>query len=331
MSARYEHEAQVEQQIVSMLSYLPPEVSEFYAYMTAEGKQPRTKDRYIKIIKNFIEFYSHDYTMEFNGVTPGMIDKYMMASLYTDGGRKKTSASSRCLKLAALKAFFWMLFSREEIQKDPTRTIRRPKLDAIKPVVYLTKEEIQILKDNIDSGVGTSRARKYQEPWKSRDLAIVMIALSTGARVESLSEIDVNDIDYDTNELHLIDKGDKKFNHILPDVTMEAITDWLVEREELLLKKGATSDALFISTRRKRMGTQGIALLVKKYTYNIDKHITPHKLRSTFATNLYRETGDIYLVSDVIGHANVSTTQRYAAVSEDNRTKVQSIMQSTLR
>jgi site-specific recombinase XerD len=86
--------------------------------------------------------------------------------------------------------------------------------------------------------------------------------------------------------------------------------------------------ALFLSIQNKRIGVRSVENLVKKYSKLVTnvKNISPHKLRSTFGTNLYRETGDIYLVADVLGHSDVNTTRRhYAEESDDNRRKVRNV------
>jgi site-specific recombinase XerD len=95
----------------------------------------------------------------------------------------------------------------------------------------------------------------------------------------------------------------------------------LTERKQIIEAAGH-EDALFLSLQKKRLTTRAVENLTKKYAIGAAplKHITPHKLRSTYGTNLYRESGDIYLVADVLGHADVNTTRKhYAAINEDRR------------
>ena len=97
--------------------------------------------------------------------------------------------------------------------------------------------------------------------------------------------------------------------------------NYLEEREELL-GTDSSEPALFLSIQKKRISVRAVENLVKKYSHTVTtvKHITPHKLRSTYGTSLYRETGDIYLVADVLGHSDVNTTKKhYAAIEEERR------------
>lgn len=326
MSARLEHELSLENKCKEKLKNLPDYMTEFYYYLSSQGKQATTKKAYLEHVDNFLRFISPDYSVDLADITPLMIDEYMGSLVYKN--KHKTSPSTRATRLSAIKLFFNMLTTRNYIENNPTKNTMRPKAAKLKPVVYLSKEEIEIVEQNISEGVGSNRAQNYQAKWKNRDLALVFIALSTGVRVESLIEIDIDDINFETAELTVIDKGEKEYVHELPDITMYHIINWLEDREKLL--KSERTKALFISTRRKRLGVQGVRNLIKKYTYNIDKKITPHKLRSTFATTLYEQTQDIYLVAEVIGHENVNTTKRYAAISGDTKSKVKRIMQETL-
>lgn len=326
MSARMEHELFLENICKEKLKGMPGYVTEFYYYLSGQGKQPTTKKAYIEYVDHFLRYCSPNYKFNLEDISPIVIDEYMGSLVYKN--RKKTSPSMRCTRLSAIKLFFNMLTTRGYISQNPTKDLIRPKSSKLKPVIYLSPEEISQVEKNICEGVGSQRAQSYQQSWKNRDLALVFIALSTGVRVESLVEIDIDDINLISGELTVIDKGEKRYVHELPEITLNHIKNWLKDRKKLL--KGKRINALFISTRRDRLGTQGVRNLIKKYTYNIDKTITPHKLRSTFATTLYSETQDIYLVAEVIGHDNVNTTKRYAAIQSNARSKVKKIMQEKL-
>ena len=101
-----------------------------------------------------------------------------------------------------------------------------------------------------------------------------------------------------------------------------ALKNYLYTTRKTVTPLPGNENALFLSTQRKRMGVQAVENMVKKYARQItpNKKITPHKLRSTYGTALYKETGDIYLVADVLGHKDVNTTKKhYAAIDEDRR------------
>ena len=144
-----------------------------------------------------------------------------------------------------------------------------------------------------------------------------MLGITTGLRVSAISNIDIDDIDFKNNVLRTIEKGGYEREIFLSDKLVDIINNWIVDRKKILGK--IECNALFISTQKKRIGITTIRSLLTKYTYNISKHITPHKLRSTTAINLYDTTGDIFLVADVLGHHNIENTKRYTKVSNAKR------------
>lgn len=328
MSNREGHEQEIEAKIKKKLDELPDYLNQFYYRMTANGMQATTKNSYIGYCVNFLKFFSPDLNIDPNDITDSDIDKYMDSITYING--KKASVSSRATKLSALKTFFGFLKERGIIEKDPAKSIRPPKNKALNPVVYLTQTEIKMVERTIRTGAGSHKAKAKQKKWRNRDLAIYFLFLSTGMRVEALSEIDVEDIDFQDKKLIVIDKGEKEIVHFLSDTLIEYLNNWLKDREEFLEEKGKEEKALFINPSLDRLRATGIRRLIKKYTANLDKKITPHKLRSTFATTVYQETGDIYLASQMIGHENINTTKRYAACVEESKRKVSNIMEDVL-
>ena len=101
----------------------------------------------------------------------------------------------------------------------------------------------------------------------------------------------------------------------------EALKQYMQGDRKVLAPLPGHENALFLSTQRRRMGVQAVENMVKKYSRQVtpNKKITPHKLRSTYGTSLYRETGDIYLVADVLGHKDVNTTKKHYAAIDENR------------
>ena len=128
--------------------------------------------------------------------------------------------------------------------------------------------------------------------------------------------------------IKIVEKGNKIRTVMFSDGLKEILQDWINDRHQIVgLDK---IEALFISNRKQRMSTDCVRQMLKKYTYNIDKHITPHKLRSTCATNVYNATGDIYLTANVLGHSNIANTRRYADISEERKQKAATAMDKIL-
>ena len=160
------------------------------------------------------------------------------------------------------------------------------------------------------------------EHTKLRDLAILTLFLGTGIRVSELVGLNISDIDFSINGFLITRKGGNQAILYFPDEVADVLRRYLTARREMVAREG-DEDALFLSLQSRRISVRAVQVMVKKYAQlaaPLKKHLSPHKLRSTFGTNLYHETGDIYLVADVLGHTDVNTTRRhYAAMSDDRR------------
>ena len=152
-------------------------------------------------------------------------------------------------------------------------------------------------------------------------MALLTLLLGTGIRVSECVGIDIDDIDFKTNGIRVHRKGGYNTTVYFPDEVRTALINYLEDRKLKIPEEGS-ENALFLSMQNKRITVRAVENLVKKYSRNVTtlKKITPHKLRSTFGTNLYKESGDIYLVADVLGHKDVNTTRKhYAAQDDENR------------
>jgi site-specific recombinase XerD len=146
------------------------------------------------------------------------------------------------------------------------------------------------------------------------------LLLGTGIRVSECVGLDINDVDFNNNGIKIRRKGGYEVIVYFGEEVGDALLDYMEERKRQIPMDGH-NNALFLSMQMKRLGVRSVENLVKKYSSAVTKlkNITPHKLRSTYGTNLYRETGDIYLVADVLGHKDVNTTKKHYAAIEDSR------------
>ena len=167
----------------------------------------------------------------------------------------------------------------------------------------------------------TGQKKVYYEKTKDRDLAIVTLLLGTGIRVSECVGLDVTDIDFNTNGIRVIRKGGSEMIVYFGDEVEKALKDYINGSRKLVNPQEGHENALFYSTQRRRIGVKAVENLVKKYSRQVTplKKITPHKLRSTYGTTLYQETGDIYLVADVLGHKDVNTTRKHYAAQDESR------------
>lgn len=224
-------------------------------------------------------------------------------------------------KISALRSFYAYYYKRELIHTNPTVLIDVPKIHQ-KTIVRLDTDEVAMLLDYIEQcGESLSgQKRVYYEKTKERDLALVTLLLGTGIRVSECVGLDIEDVDFKNNGIRVTRKGGNEMIVYFGEEVAKALKNYLEVRSGITPIAGH-EHALFYSTQRRRMGVQAVENLVKKYAREITttKKITPHKLRSTYGTALYQETGDIYLVADVLGHRDVNTTKKHYAAIDDNR------------
>ena len=224
-------------------------------------------------------------------------------------------------KLSCVRSFFDYLFKNEIIPANVATMITLPKRRE-KPILYLEPDEVARLMDAVQSGEGLSpRQQQYLKTTQRRDIAILMMFLGRGFRVSELIGLDIDDLDFTQNAFMVTRKGGNQTILYYPDAVQRALESYLQEREQVTTLPGHEY-ALFLSLQRRRITARAVENLVKKYAQiaaPLKKQISPHKLRSTFGTNLYQETGDIYLVSDALGHSDVNTTKRHYAAMKDSR------------
>ncbi|MDE6904236.1 MAG: tyrosine-type recombinase/integrase [Lachnospiraceae bacterium] len=223
-------------------------------------------------------------------------------------------------KLASLRSFYNFFFRTERIKSNPAELVKMPKLHE-KAIVRLDVDEVAILLDEVESGENlTKRQKAYHSQTKKRDLALLTLLLGTGIRVSECVGLDMTDVDFKNNGLKVHRKGGYESIVYFGDEVAEALMDYMSEREKVIPAEG-NANALFLSMQKKRISVRSVENLVKKYSQLVTtlKNITPHKLRSTYGTTLYQETGDIYLVADVLGHKDVNTTRKHYAAQADER------------
>ena len=254
------------------------------------------------------------------------IEEYQEYLKVYKNGEKTETNGERGLKrkISALRSFYAYYYRREMIQTNPTVLVDIPKIHQ-KAIIRLDTDEVALLLDYIEHCGEhlTGQKRVYYEKTKERDLALVTLLLGTGIRVSECVGLDVEDIDFKNNGIKVTRKGGNEMIVYFGPEVEKALKNYLAVRANITPLAGH-EHALFYSTQRRRIGVQAVENLVKKYARAVTttKKITPHKLRSTYGTALYQETGDIYLVADVLGHRDVNTTKKHYAALDDNRRRL---------
>lgn len=224
-------------------------------------------------------------------------------------------------KLSSLRSFYNYFYRREQITTNPPGLVDMPKISN-KEIVRLDIDEVACLLDEVESGENlTGRQKSFHKLNKFRDLAIMTLLLGTGIRVSECVGLDISDVDFKNSGIRIHRKGGDEVTVYFGPEVEDALRDYLDQRQQVTAADGSKA-ALFLSLRKSRITVRTVEILVKKYSRLVTplKKITPHKLRSTYGSTLYQETGDIYLVADVLGHKDVNTTKKhYAALQEDRR------------
>ena len=250
------------------------------------------------------------------------IEEYMdYLSYYVRDGREYTNDNaSKKRKLVGIRTFFKYLYINDMISQNVTEKVKTPKIKE-KTITRMEANETADFLDTVEFGNNlTDRQQKFHERDKTRDLALLTLMLSTGLRVSETVGLNIDDVDFDNSRVKVTRKGGNEAFVYFSDEATGYLQDYMKERKEIVAVDGH-EDALFLSSHRKRITVRTVENLVKKYARVSTplKKITPHKLRSTYGTALYQETGDIYLVADVLGHKDVNTTRKHYAELDQER------------
>jgi site-specific recombinase XerD len=282
------------------------------------------------LLKNKFHNYSSvkDFTLTDLESVSGTDIEYFLSYLSNyeyNGSLHQCNDRAKARKLSSVRAMFKYFFCHDLISVDNASKVSTPKIHE-KPIIRLDSEEVFNIIDAAESGDGlTSHQQAYHDKLKIRDTAILMLFLGTGIRNSELVGLNNQDINFKDNSFIVTRKGGGKSILYFDDEVASALKRYLDYKEQLSKKSNEQSAPLFLSSQGTRITVRAVENLVKKYAKIVSplKKISPHKLRSTYGTQLYRQTGDIYIVADVLGHKDVNTTRKhYAAISEDNRKAV---------
>ena len=228
---------------------------------------------------------------------------------------------AKARKLSAVRALFKYFFNKGLLDRDDSAKVRTPKLHD-KEIIRLNTKEVSALIGVAESGEGlTQHASGYHDKTKIRDTAILTLFLGTGIRISELVGLDNDSFNFEANSFVVTRKGGNRTILYFSNEVKYALQEYIAEKTNNP-KIPQDERAFFLSMQHKRINVRTVEILVKKYSRIVSplKKITPHKLRSTYGTQLYNATGDIYIVADVLGHRDVNTTKKhYAAINEDNR------------
>ncbi|MBR2337549.1 MAG: tyrosine-type recombinase/integrase [Clostridia bacterium] len=329
---------QADEKIELLLLDLPTFCMEFI-YGTSNNTSSLTRLNYVYDLRIFFDYLSQIKKIEIEKMQVSILDELSsfdverflnyLSSYKFNGKHHSCDERGKARKLATIRALCKYFFAKDVIKSNVPAKIPTPKIHE-KEIIRLEGDEVEKLLNYAESDDAfTGRKNAYHSKLKVRDYAILSLFLGTGIRISELVGLNVDDFDFKNMSFVVTRKGGNRTILYFNEEVSDALCNWLDYRYDL---KEIDSDeqAMFISMKNKRISARAVQVLVKEYTKEVTplKRITPHKLRSTFGTDLYRQTGDIYAVADFLGHKDVNTTRKhYAAISQDSRKQSAGIVQ----
>ena len=273
---------------------------EFIHYLSVErGLAANTLEAYSRDLRGFTSFLKKSGVSAYEEVKRNQIVAYIH-SLRKNG----RAASTLSRNLASIRSFYNFLFMEKRISDNPTADLESPKIEKKLPRV-LSTQEVETLLEQPDC----------RQLGGLRDKAMLEVIYATGIRVSELMSLDLSDINLEAGFIRCIGKGDKERIIPLGSVAVRYVEEYLQNsRPKLVRFLGET--ALFVNQHGRRMTRQGFWKILKKYARQagITKDITPHTIRHSFATHLLENGADLRSVQEMLGHADISTTQIYTQV-----------------
>lgn len=321
IAGRLEKETKFYEKMKVKLHGMPKILDEYCTSMRANRKAYTTVGVYINNVLHFANFVCGGKIPEdfYKNITPGDVERYMISleTRETRDGTKRTGDDILQARWSSLNTFFEWLIQRGYIEKNPIKVVSRPKNNTEHKVSYLTKTEINKLFRAID--------REPNRVVSMRDKTVLSLALATGLRVSALSNINVDDVDFENGIINVIEKRQKIRGIDIGDNMKSMLRDWIKVRNEKFAY--VNSPALFISQKNTRLSGDAISDALTKYCNEAGvKRITPHKLRASAACALAKAGVPVKAIAKQLGHSNTQVTMRYIDVFEEDSERAKGIL-----
>jgi integrase/recombinase XerD len=290
-----------------------PAIDTYLNHLTVErGLSSNTLFAYRNDLYQFLSFLQSNNNHGSKPITSWSdVDEAVIASYGMDLHDRTLKSSTIARKVAAIKSFFAFMVEEGELEASPTENLSSPKVGRALPKA-LSVEEINGL-------IESARSRSGSSPEGKRDWAMMELLYATGMRVTELVSLNVQDADLENHQIRCMGKGAKE--RILPihQEASKALADYMENGRRRLLRS-SDEQAMLLNRRGDRLTRQGFWLILKGYARNvgITSPITPHVLRHSFATHMLRNGAPLRHVQELLGHANISTTQVYTHLASDH-------------
>ena len=337
-SAYYKEKYRKQREMLDkLLTQLPDPAKELVEYKLQDSALS-TLQSYCYDLRMFFTYYlARDDTKEtsiseidydvLNSISPKIIESYQKQLEFTKDGELRMLKKSVARKMSPIRSMYDFHYQRQNITNNPTRLVYLPRAAKDKAIVRMNSREVKALLKAVSTQSCFKRPRQksYKKKTKQRDMAIFSLLLNTGIRLSECIGLDLDDVDFRECSIAIVRKGGG-LDIVYFNKDVKKLLKRYIKGERAMIevnKDSSDAEALFLSIQGRRMTPDAVERMVRSYTSRVipNKHITPHKLRSTYGTALYRETHDIRLVAEVLGHENINTTIRYYAAFDDDRKK----------
>ena len=332
MSYHAQQTDKINEKIQTLFSSMPKYIP---AFMNAKNDkwEPRTKLAYLQDLSIFFEYLvqKNPYIKTYTDVSYEILDALnaddiadygvWLDSYKINGKKHRNGPSGKRRKYAALSSFYNYLVRTEKCKRNPVMLIDKPKLHD-NDILALSDAETKKFLHTVEYGSEkqSNRAKTAHEISSLRDTALITLLLSTGMRVSECVGINLDDISFVDHRIRIIRKGGSQKYIYMSDEAENAISDYIKYGRDQYKPTERDENALFLSRMHTRITPRAVEMLVKKYadlSLGAGSGVTPHKMRSTFATNLLAETENIALVAAALNHKSPDTTyKRYSKLND---------------
>lgn len=321
MDGRTELDMKYQHHIDDKLALMPAFIDDYYH--SIKDKSIKTINSYLAKDIKFFEFIQNQYDIDIND--PYEFSKIKASAIERFMNEAEGETSNKLIYLYAVKDLFKFLLKDEYIEKNPCDRITAPKNKKEIKRTELSELDIYQIRQNIKNCKISTNEMEQQKMY-ARNILLFDMFITTGLRKSSIMALNYDDVDFDNEQIRIIEKGNKIRYLQINEKIIDEIYDYAILRDQILNDTNESTDALFVSRLGNRMSACAIDDFVYRITDSVGKRMSPHKLRATCATLLIKKTGNIYLVADRLGHANVETTKRYAHLDDEMRQEAVKVM-----
>jgi len=286
------------------------DIERFLTYLSVEkGFSDNTLDAYRSDLSQLVSFIEGDAAKR--GLTPSWADfnRQGMLSYLLDLKERNYAATTQARKVAAAKSFFNFMVAEGDLKDNPTANVGSPNVGRLLPKPISVSQVRQLLE----------QPTKLSTPEAKRDTAMLALLYASGMRVSELVSLNLGDVDTEGDFVRCFGKGHKERLIPIYRQAVLALEEYLKEGRPHLARND-DEKALFLNRRGERLTRQGLWQILKGYAKSagLDEEITPHTLRHSFATHMLSGGADLRSVQELLGHANISTTQVYTHLTTEH-------------